>query len=618
MAGGLIRQQDIDELRERADIVEVISDYVQLKKAGRYLKGLCPFHDEKTPSFHVDPARQLFHCFGCGEGGNVYGFLMKKEGLDFREAVERLAQRYGFRLHYQGVDGEARRREGRRERLLALHRLAVDRYTAQLYGAGGERARLYLRERGMEEAAWREFRLGYAPDRWDFLYRLAVQGGFESREIAESGLFVRGERGFYDRFRGRVIFPIEDLRGEVIGLGGRVIGPGEPKYLNSPETPLYVKGRNLYNLNRARREILGKGFALIVEGYTDVIFLWQAGIRNVVATLGTALGEEHFRILSRLTDRIILAFDADAAGLDASSRSLAFLESFNLDLRVILIPGGMDPADYVREAGEEGFQQLIRESKGLLEFSIDKILSSFDPRDVDSKKRGIKKSIDVLLNLNAELVAEELLGRIAAWAGLERAKVVEYYGRRLRERAGKGGGVSTTAVGGVLSGEEAAARQALELLLRHPWMVDEFVSQLDEELFPGREQGALVRALLEMYSEGRLPTVEEGDSEEERSRVVHELMGRLGEGAAQREVASLVMGGEAEEEEGASPEKLMARMDGLINTLRYFLLTRRIEELRRDYERMASSPVRDHQREQRVSQELFELQRMRESLKERR
>lgn len=616
MASGLIRQQDIEELRERADIVEVISDYVQLKKAGHHLKGLCPFHDEKTPSFHVDPVRQLFHCFGCGEGGNVYGFLMKKEGLDFREAVERLAQRYGFRLHYQGVDGERRRREGRRERLMALHRLAVERYTAQLHGPGGERARLYLRERGMEERAWREFRLGYAPDRWDFLYRLAVQGGFEPREMAESGLFVRGERGFYDRFRGRLIFPIENLQGEVIGLGGRVLGTGEPKYLNSPETPLYVKGKNLYNLNRARREILGEGFAIIVEGYTDVIFLWQAGIRNVVATLGTALGEEHFRILSRLTDRVILAFDADTAGLDASSRSMAFLESFNLDLRVVVIPEGKDPADYVLEAGKEGFMKLIRESKGLLEFSIDKTLSSFDPREVDSKKRGIKKSIDVLLNLNAELVADELLGRIADWAGVERARVSSYYQRRLQERAGKERGRRPPEKSDTLSGEEAAADQALKILLGHPWMVDQFFSQLDEELFPGRGQAGLVRAMLEMYGEGRLPTLEEGGDEEDRVRVVHELMGRLEGEDARREVASLVMGGEMEEEDGATPEQLMARMSGLLNTLRYFLLTRRIDELRRDYQRMISSPDRDHLREQRISQELIELQRMRESMKE--
>ncbi len=626
MAGGLIRQQDIEELRERADIVEVISDHVQLKKAGRYLKGLCPFHDEKTPSFHVDPVKQLFHCFGCGEGGNVYGFLMKKEGLDFREAVERLAQRYGYRLHYQGSDGESRRREGRRERLLSLHRLAVESYAEQLRGQGGERAREYLRERGMGEEAWREFRLGYAPDRWDFLYRLAVQKGFEPREIAESGLFVRGERGFYDRFRDRVIFPIEDFRGEVVGLGGRVIGAGEPKYLNSPETPLYIKGKNLYNLHRARREIMNEGCAVIVEGYTDVIFLWQAGIRNVVATLGTALSEEHFRILSRLTEKVVLSFDADAAGLDASSRSLAFLESFNLDIRVVLIPGEKDPADFVREAGREGFLRLIEESVGLLEFSIDKTLSAYDPRDIESKKRGIKKSIDVLLNLNAELVAEELLGRIAAWAGVERSRVVEYYGRRLKERSS--GAPMRRADEGprVISGEAAAARQLLRLILRHPWLVDAFVSQLDEELFAGSGYERIIKSLLELYSEDRLPGAEEGEmGEEDRSGLLHELMGRLEEGEAQRAVASLVMGGVEVEDGEPDPRRLLEQAEDLLNALRYFLLTRRIDELRRECERLVSSPVRDHQREQRVSQELSELQRMRnelkkmrESLKERR
>jgi DNA primase len=617
LAGGLIRQQDIEELRERADIVEVVSEYVQLKKAGRYLKGLCPFHDEKTPSFHVDPARQLFHCFGCGEGGNVYGFLMKKEGLDFREAVETLAQRYGFRLHYQGSEAEGKRREGRRERLIALHQLAVESYGGLLRGEAGEKARSYLEGRGMQEEGWREFRLGYAPPQWDFLYRRAVKNGFTPQEIAESGLFVRGEKGFYDRFRDRVIFPIENRRNEVIGLGGRIMEAGEPKYLNSPETPIYVKGKNLYNLNRAAREIAGKGYAVIVEGYTDVIFLWQAGIRNVVATLGTALGEEHFRILSRLTDRVVLAFDADAAGLDASARSLAFLESFNLDLRVLRMPPGRDPADFVREAGKEAFMQLLEESVGLLEFSVDKVLSSFDPNDVDSKKRGIKKSIDVLLNLNADLVAEELLLRIADWAGADHGKVLDYYNRRKKSTPAVGeAGKRRVAVGAAgLSGDEAAESQALGIMLRHPWLVDEFVTRLDEEFFTHRERRQVVRLLLEMHAEGFIPGLQEGGQEVEvESAVQKQLVGRLeGSANAQSLVTSGVMPGEADGED--DPEMLKAQLSGLLSTLEDFYLSRQIGRLSEELRKSESRADRDHELEKRIQQELTELQRLREALK---
>ncbi len=440
MAAGRIRDSDIDELRERADIAEVISDHVQLKKAGKYLKGLCPFHDEKTPSFMVDPIKQLYHCFGCSEGGNVYTFLMKKEGLEFREAVERLAQRTGFQLHYEGVDPEQRKQEGRRERLVRLHRFAADAYSTYLYSGNGAKARQYLKARGLEEDVWKEFDLGYAPPQWDFLYRQAVQGGFTPQEIGESGLFVRGEKGVYDRFRGRVIFPIESQRDEVVGLGGRIIDQGEPKYMNSPETSIYIKSKNLYSLNRARREIVKVGFAVIVEGYTDVIFLWQAGVRNAVATLGTALGEEHFRLLSRLTDRVILAFDADSAGLDASERGLAYFDSFNLDFRVLRLPEGKDPADYVKEAGYEGFMQLVEESRSIVEFGLEKTLASFDPSDLASRQKGIAKSIDLLMSLNVELSVDLLLKKIADWAGTDVRMVQDYYNRAHRGKAGKAGG----------------------------------------------------------------------------------------------------------------------------------------------------------------------------------
>ncbi|MDI7252305.1 MAG: DNA primase, partial [Actinomycetota bacterium] len=291
MAGGRIRDEDIERLREQVDIVEVISEYVQLKKAGRLFKGLCPFHDEKTPSFMVDPAKQLYHCFGCGEGGDVFTFLRKREGLGFREAVERLASRVGFTLHYQGGARESGGPDSRRARLYRINQWAAEVYhRVLLEGEEGEAARRYLKSRGIDEESVCIFGLGFAPPRWDFLYRQAMRRGFEVQDFLASGLGLRGEKGVYDRFRGRVIFPIRDLQDRVVAFGGRTLGDEQPKYLNSPETPVYVKSRHLYALNLSRREIVKEGFAVLVEGYTDVILLWQHGIRNVAATLGTALG----------------------------------------------------------------------------------------------------------------------------------------------------------------------------------------------------------------------------------------------------------------------------------------------------------------------------------------
>ncbi len=608
MAAGRIRGSDIDELRERADIVEVISEHVQLKKAGRRLVGLCPFHDEKTPSFSVDPTKQFYHCFGCGEGGNIYSFLMKKEGLEFREAVERLAQRVGFRLHYEGVDPERRRQEGRRERLVRLHRFAADAYAAYLRSAGGSQARRYLEARGMEEAAWTEFGLGYAPPQWDFLYRQAVQNGFSPQEVGESGLFIRGEKGVFDRFRARVIFPIESPGGEVIGLGGRLIDRGEPKYMNSPETSIYVKSRNLYSLNRARREILKAGFAVIVEGYTDVIFLWQAGVRNAVATLGTALGEDHFRLLSRLTERVVLAFDADSAGLDASERGLAYFDRFNLDFRVLRLPEGKDPADYVKEAGYDGFMRLVEESRGIVEFGLEKALAPFDPTDLASRQKGIAKSIDLLLSLNVELTADLLLKKIADWAGTDVRVVHDYYNRTRREGAERGGGGRKglerpgTAE---LDADARAERGLLGLMLQNPQVIDDYYTWLDEELFVQPVNRQIVRAMTGMCDEGR--GVEEAGGEE---RYLHELVGKLQSQEARSLAISLMFKDEAAVEEG--DERLRLQLRELFARLKDFYLERQIRDLKKELEGLTSRKERDHAAEAGVSREIHELELLRQ------
>lgn len=603
MAGGRIKEEDIDALRERVDIVEIISDYVQLKKAGRLFKGLCPFHSEKTPSFMVDPQKQLYHCFGCGEGGNVYTFLMKKEGLDFREAVERLAARVGYTLRYEGSRGG--RQEGERNRLFRMNEWAAEIFHRLLLedpvGAPG---REYLGRRGFREEAVREFRLGYSPPQWDFLYRKAVQKGFSIGDFIRSGLGVRSEKGAYDRFRGRIIFPILDLQGRVVAFGGRVVGDGQPKYLNSPETPIYVKSRHLYGLFQARREIVRLGYALLVEGYTDVIALWQAGIRNAVATLGTALGEEHLSILSRFTDRVVLAFDADSAGLAASLRALQFGSRFDLDMRVMVLDRGADPADFVMTRGAEEFLRRAEESEPLLDYSLRTTLGKFDPRDTNSRSRGVRSAIRLLVESGDPLSVEEHLKRVADWAGLDYQVVFEAY----RSLAGRREGRTMTVNLGN-DPQARAERELLSLIFHHPYLLDRAIIEVGEDLMVTAGHRQLWRALADAYHSGDLvPTG--GDHAGGWWSV---FLDGLGE-EARKLATGLIFGGSGKFDIMGKDDAMVLYNDILVS-LKEFHVQRLIKEKRIELERLIESPLRDHEKEREISEEIFALERLRREIR---
>ncbi len=310
-----------EEIKRRVDIVELISQYVPLKKAGRRFKACCPFHQEKTPSFFVDPAAGLWHCFGCGAGGDVFSFLEQIEGISFPEAGERLAERCG--LTWRAGRGDQAQKLLRR-----AVKLAAEHFTANLHKSSGQPALNYLRERGFADDIVQDFGLGFAADSWDDLLKFLSSKGISVEYMREAGLVKRGERGSdYDVFRNRIIFPITDAAGAVIGFGGRAMDPEEPaKYLNSPDTPLFNKRRNLYGLARARQELVAQKRATVVEGYTDVLALHQAGVKEVVATLGTSMTQEHLGLLRRYVDEVILCFDADAAGMAAALRNIELFE----------------------------------------------------------------------------------------------------------------------------------------------------------------------------------------------------------------------------------------------------------------------------------------------------
>lgn len=386
----------LDEIRGRADIVELVGQFVGLKRAGVNWKGLCPFHTEKTPSFTVNPARGIFHCFGCGAGGDIFGFLMRHDRLGFPEAVRALAERTGVALPTKPEAEPDSQLESLRRTMV----LAAEFYTRSLWEPAGQKARDYLAKRGVDSEVARRFALGYAPEGWNTLLAAMAKQGLSEEQLAHAGLALPRQTGggFYDRFRGRLLFPIRDVQGRVIAFGGRALGMEEPKYLNSPETPLYVKGRNLYALDVARGAIREKNRAVIVEGYLDCLMAHQHGFGEAVAALGTAFTESQLALLRRYTDEVVALFDADAAGQKASTRleemmndamdlqnlgwSVArtggFERSGSLSIKVALLPAGHDPDSLLRAEGAPALAARLESARPLLSFVLDRTLQEED------------------------------------------------------------------------------------------------------------------------------------------------------------------------------------------------------------------------------------------------
>ncbi len=409
---------DLDEIRRRADIIDIISPHVRLRKAGRRLVGLCPFHQERTPSFTVDPEKGFWHCFGCKAGGDLFRFVEMIEKVTFAEAVELLARRLGLppKTPADGVQHRAR------ERLLTLHNEAAQFFHTCLKGNRGTRALAYLRERGVSTQAAEDFLLGYAPDTWDSLLNFLEKRGFSGKELARAGLVVirQDGGGFYDRFRNRLVFPICDATGRVIAFGGRALTDDQqPKYLNSPETMLFQKGQTLWAFDRARRAMADSGRAIIVEGYLDAIACHEAGFTETVATMGTALTREHVELLRRRTERLLLAFDADSAGLAAALRGRELFQGAGLEVWVVTLPEGMDPDNVIRRRGAEAFKALLEAAEPMMEWELNRLL------DQASLPTGGKTERALMRALRQAVIS---LGRIPA--GVER----EYYIRWLAQK----------------------------------------------------------------------------------------------------------------------------------------------------------------------------------------
>ncbi|SDN08060.1 DNA primase [Cryobacterium flavum] len=458
---GLIRQSDIEEVKARTNIADIIGDYVTLKSAGvGSMKGLCPFHDERSPSFHVRPQVGFYHCFGCGESGDVYSFLQKMDHVSFSEAVERLAGRVGLDLHYEDGSGAAPD-HGNRARLLAANQAASDFFIEQLGRAGAEVGRAFLGQRGFDAAAATRFGVGFAPKSWDELTNHLRGRGFTTDELTLAGLVSsrEGSSGIYDRFRGRLVWPIRDITGQTIGFGARKLLDDDkgPKYLNTPESPVYHKAQVLYGLDLAKRDISRSHQVVVVEGYTDVMACHLAGITTAVATCGTSFGVDHIKVLRRVlgddsgVGEVVFTFDPDAAGQKAAMRAFSEEQRFSAQTYVAVGPEGLDPCDLRLQRGDDAVRRLVDSKKPMFEFMIRQILSQYNLDTVEGRTAALRAAAPVVGEIRDPVLRPGYTRELSRMLGVDMGDVAKAVtNAQSGARASASGGPNAPRHGGVI------------------------------------------------------------------------------------------------------------------------------------------------------------------------
>lgn len=494
---GRIRDDDVALVREKARIDEVVRDYVALKPAGGgSLKGLCPFHDERSPSFHVTPSRGMYYCFGCQEGGDVISFVQKLDHLTFAESVEKLAGRTGVTLRYVEGGAGVNRQQGQRTRLVDANKAAAEFFTERLTSPEAQVGRAFLTERGFDAATAADFGIGFAPKSWDALTGHLRQRGFSDAELMAAGLVSQGNRGVYDRFRGRLVWPIRDLAGDVVGFGARRLLDDDdgPKYLNTPETPLYKKSQVLYGIDRARRDISKQQQVVVVEGYTDVMACHLAGVTTAVATCGTAFGGEHIKVLRRLLmdddkmkGEVVFTFDGDEAGRRAALKAFDDDQRFVAQTFVAVEPRGLDPCDLRQQHGDASVRDLVEHRVPLFEFAIRSTLAGYNLETAEGRVAALRDAAPIVARIKDPALRPEYIRRLAGWLGIDVQTV-------------------TRAVGGGRSGQSAPAparrpdardpeaaiqREALKCALQEPALSSAWYSSVE----PGAYADPALRAV---------------------------------------------------------------------------------------------------------------------------
>lgn len=512
----MIPESFIERLKDASDIEETISSYVPLKRFGRLLKGLCPFHSEKTPSFTVyTDGQQHFYCFGCQKGGDVITFIREIENLEYVEAVRLLAQRAGLPMPEDAADDGTSRLKAR---VLELNRTAARFFHQCLIDERGKDARVYLAGRGLSRRTVRNFGLGFAPDSWDALTGHLASKGFTQEEMLAAAVASQGRRGIYDQFRGRVIFPILDLRGNVVGFGGRAMSDRGPKYLNSGDTPVFKKSRHLYALNFAKAD--GPDKLLLAEGYMDVIALHQAGFTNAVATLGTALTADQARLISQYAKSVAIAYDSDGAGQNAARRAINLFSQLEVQVSVLDIQGAKDPDDYIKAFGAHRFQNLIDSGKSALSFEIDKLKSARDMETPEGKTAFLNDFCRLMATISSDIQRDVYLSEIARELEVDKERLKTTTEAIRKKRAGTAkrrqahnlkpfvqdnpAGKSPMVKPEEL-GSAVAERSLIAMLMQNPDYYDDIPSKLTDEDFVSSDHAAIFRAICAQLEHHRIP-----------------------------------------------------------------------------------------------------------------
>jgi DNA primase len=494
---GLISEEVINQVRDRVDIVEVVEHHVSLIRAGQNLKGLCPFHQEKSPSFTVSPSRQMFHCFGCGAGGNVFTFLMRITGGNFPETVRELGQQFGIDVPDDGPS--AGPHVAQASRLEPLNRAVTTWFQENLRnGMTGAMAQDYLANRGIHAGTIDRFEIGYAPAEWDGLIKTLGKQGFAPTDLAAAGLTVPREHasGAYDRFRARVMFPITDLRKRVVGFGGRILGEGTPKYLNSPDTPLFKKGQTLYALDLAREAVARLKTVIVVEGYFDAVALHQAGLTHTVATLGTALTAEHIQVLRRFASKVVLLFDPDQAGIRAALRGLELFVNSGVGVKVVSLPEGEDPDTYVRKEGPDAFARLEEQSPSLLDFSLEHCLSTAESGTIEGRIRSVDDVLRILQKSEHPIEREERIRVVAERLGISQQRLIERYPTLVQPQGRRPMAAQSTGTARSWTFKGTSEERDLVYLLLHGHLTAVDVQRLRPEAFSVPACRLLIEAAL--------------------------------------------------------------------------------------------------------------------------
>jgi DNA primase len=600
-------QTFIDDLRRQADIVRVISDYVTLKKKGANWMACCPFHQEKTPSFSVNPSKNIFYCFGCGKGGSVFNFVMEMESVSFPEAVRVVAEKAGVPLP-QLVDDkkfEARRKEA--DEVVELNSWALEFWERQLAEENVEAraAREYVEGRGLTDETRRLFRLGYAPNSWDALGSYLKSKGATVGQIERSGLVVKKDAGgYYDRFRGRLIFPVTDAQGRPVAFGARAMRAGEePKYLNSPETAAYTKGRHLFGLGVSRDEIRKRKFAILVEGYLDLIIPFQAGVRNVVASLGTALTQEQARLLGRFARKVVVNYDGDRAGINAAKRAIEVLLPEDFEVKVLVLPEGSDPDEFVRAHGVEEYNERRGRAQPHMQFVLEQSVAGRNLRNPAQKAEAVEEVLPFVRAVRNTIQKREYFDIAMDALRVEEAGLRQELWKSVAAKGANAAAgdreVKQKVVRAETQAPTVAERRLLELLVHDAELRESVLPHMEESDYEELPSGPVFRALKELHARG--------------SAVDFSTLGPLTEGdAVAADLVPLVLMHEPERAEGEATDQFLAEAESCLTTLRLMNLDRRIKELAAEI--AEADRAGDEARRDRLIMEDLDLKRRRSAL----